>query len=217
MVHTDVASGMTVAVSVHGEGLHKHLTHTVATLVGHGNDGMLAHAVHEETVGRDLLVDVSHLVASQGLRGIVHVDAVGEGIVDAGSHEHGVATHDEVIMVNGQLGVDVEEAGGLAPSRGGLVGAEQQFALEGVTVQGVFGEGVVDKRHLTMLIDQGCLSVLLHGHHGVLVQVAVVGGDNGFRPFVGPSAHSGLDLDVAVLLKGALQRIVIVDFLADYG
>ena len=67
-----------------------------------------------------------------------------------------------------------------------------------------------------MFIDQGGFSVFLHGHHGALVQVAIVGGDNGFVPTIGTLAYGSLDLRVTILLKGFLHHIVVGNFVAVY-
>ena len=105
---SQVASRASVAVSVHGQRLHIDVVGAVGPLVEHGDDGILAHAVHEEVQGLEFVVDIAYGATCQRLRGVGEVRTVACRIGHVHADEHGVVAHEEVVLRGLVVVVDVK-------------------------------------------------------------------------------------------------------------
>ena len=117
----EVAACTAIFLSIHIDGLHMHVAEPVALLVEHGDNSMLAHAVHEEIDGIQRIIDDKD-IATQRLGDIAEVGvAVGE-VGTAHTDEHRVIAHEEVILQRCGILVEEEDGHRLAPLRS-VVGA----------------------------------------------------------------------------------------------
>ena len=209
-VCTDVATSQTVVASTHGQRLHINVTRGVVFLVEHGNYAVLSHAIEEEMEWRNGIRGDAHFfrglidrcIAEMGF----HAQGVERIVYHAGTHEHRVVAHDEVVFSSHMVFVDTVKIDGLAPCIA-IVDGEHEVATHGVVVECVVGHFLLERQQVATLPHAGGFAIVLYSHHRLAVHKTVVGGDEVFLPLsslrvLDGRGKEGACRELIVLLNG---------------
>ena len=164
-------------------------------------------------LGQDIIIHILHLIRTNVLRGIASnriILVVGQQV---SSHENAVVTHEQVVVHDCMIKIEIEIEWRWSTPFPIAEGTQHELTFKGNVHDRVHRNRFVNRYEMSMLVDAGCLTILLNGDNRLQVGHAVIGGHICHLPCPVTIAYSSLDYRVQLQVVTTCKQMILVDIL----